>query len=222
MAKRQLILNDYRTAEDGLWTLASCKITKAAQVQTFLSVPGRYSPLDLSTASSDGEPYYGNAALEAVLESSEGTREERQNRIQTMVNLLDGYSVVIIHPDHPDRYLVGRVQINPEYNDPVHCAVRVSAICEPWLYNIAETMVDVTVTGTAQTVELTNAGRLAVVPTIKVNAAEVTLVYGTITQTLTTGGYQLPDLYLTPGTHSIVISGTGRLAFLYREAVLAE
>lgn len=141
MKKRRLILGDYDTAEDGLFTLSACKITKGSQVQSFVSVPGRYAPIDTSTLLTDGQPYYGNAALDATLESSEGTRDERLARVSGMVNALDGRSMRIIHPDHPERYLVGRVQVRPEYNDPAHCAVRVSAVCEPWLYNAQETEV---------------------------------------------------------------------------------
>lgn len=141
MKKRRLILGDYDTAEDGLFTLSACKITKGSQVQSFVSVPGRYAPIDTSTLLTDGQPYYGSAALDATLESSEGTRDERLARVSGMVNALDGRSMRIIHPDHPERYLVGRVQVRPEYNDPAHCAVRVSAVCEPWLYNAQETEV---------------------------------------------------------------------------------
>lgn len=141
MKKRRLILGDYDTAEDGLFTLSACKITKGSQVQSFVSVPGRYAPIDTSTLLTDGQPYYGSAALDATLESSEGTRDERLARVSGMVNALDGRSLRIIHPDHPERYLVGRVQVRPEYNDPAHCAVRVSAVCEPWLYNAQETEV---------------------------------------------------------------------------------
>ena len=350
MEKRQLILNEYKTAESGLWTLASCKITKAAQVQTIVSVPGRYTPLDLSTALTDGEPYYDNARLEAVLESSEGTRAERQERIEQMVNLLDGYTVRIVHPDHPANYMMGRVQVTPEYNDLAHCAVRVSAICEPWLYNAAETVKrasvprevqganlldipDTTFSGqaayastllgdfdlpsgsytisfkykhtgdlrgslsvreygslsnyirevplyantsekvsasftvpegvqgirlylysnitatpgaTAVTISdvmvtagttalpyepwyplgdallvLTNDGRLAMTPKVDVYGT-VTLVYGAFTQTLSTGSYYLPDLYLKPGAQEVIVKGSGTVSFTYREAVLAE
>ena len=221
MAKRQLILNDYQTAVDGLWTLSSCKITKATQVQSFVSVPGRFSPLDLSTASTDGVPYYGNAKLEAVLESSEGTRAERQERIEQMTNLLDGYSVKIIHPDHPERYLVGRVTVNKQYNDLVHCAVKVTATCEPWLYNAEETVITEDATSTEQIVELTNSGRLAMAPKVNVYEA-ATIAYGDFTQTLSSGTYYLPDLFLTPGTHEVVLSGSGTVSFTYREAVLAE
>lgn len=221
MAKRQLILNGYKTAEDGLFTLASCKITKASQVQTFVSVPGRFAPLDLSTTLTDGQPYYGSAGFDAVLESSEGTREERQSRIDELVNLLDGYQVQIIHPDRPSSYMVGRVQVAPEYNDLVHCAVKVSAVCEPWFYNQDETVRSFSLTAAAQEVTLTNSARMAVVPTIE-TTGEATLVYRNFTWTLSAGLHQLPDLYLTPGGHQVTLSGSGKVTFTYREGALAE
>lgn len=139
MKKRQLILNDYRTAEDGLFTLSACKITKAAQEQTFVKVPGRFAPLDLSTVLTDGQPYYGNAKLDAVLESSEGTRAERQERIERLKNLLDGQIAKIVHPDFPGRYMVGRVEVIPDFNGLAYCSVALSAVLEPWLYNDEET-----------------------------------------------------------------------------------
>ncbi len=145
MKKRQLILNDYKTAEDGLFTLTSCKITKASQVQSFVSVPGRFAPLDFSTVLTDGQPYYGNASLSAVLESSEGTRAERQERIDHMVNLLDGYTAKIVHPDFHGKYMVGRVQVTPDFNGLAYCSVAVSAVLEPWLYNDEETVAEATV-----------------------------------------------------------------------------
>lgn len=228
MAKRQLILNGYKTAEDGLFTLASCKITKASQVQTFVSVPGRFAPLDLSTTLTDGQPYYGNASLAAVLESSEGTREERQTRIDELVNLLDGYQVQIIHPDHPASYMVGRVQVTTEYNDLVHCRVKVAAVCEAWSYNAEETVVTAEANTTPQTVLLPNRGRLGVTPLIKVTG-EVVIVYDDNSVTLSAGTYTLPWLHIraaggpaSPNSLVAEVSGNGTINFTYREAVLAE
>ena len=227
MEKRKLVIGDYDTAAHGLWTLASCVLTKAAQMQTFVSVPGRVAPLDLSTYLTDGEPYYDNATLDAVLESSEGDRLDRKARIDQMVNYLDGQTLRIYLPDDPDNYLVGRVQVYKEYNDLAHCAVRVSAVCEPWLYAAAETVVDLGATETEQTAELYNHGRLAVVPTV-VTTGEVRIQYGTSSWALTAGEYTLPELYLTPGkglgqpgVHSISYSGSGSITITYREAVLA-
>lgn len=227
MEKRRLLIGDYDTAADGLWTLAACKLTKAAQVQTFVSVPGRVAPLDLSTYLTDGQPYYDNATLEAILESSEGDRLARKLRIDLMVNYLDGQTVKIYLPDDTDHYLVGRVQVSPEYNDLAHCAVHVVAVCDPWLYAAAETVVSLTATGTEQTAQLLNYGRLAVVPDITVTG-EVHIRYGESSWALSTGEYILPELCLTPGkglglpgAHSITYSGSGSITIAYREAVLA-
>ena len=227
MEKRRLTIGDYDTAADGLWTLAACKLTKANQMQTFVAVPGRAAPLDLSTYLTDGEPYYDNATLEAVLESSEGDRLARKLRIDLMVNYLDGQTVKIYLPDDQDHYLVGRVQVFPEYNDLAHCAVRVSAVCEPWLYAAAETVVRLTATEAEQTAQLFNYGKLAVVPTL-VTTDEVLIEYGGSSWALSAGEYALPELLLTPGkglglpgVHSFTYSGSGSITIKYREAVLA-
>lgn len=227
MEKRKIIFGEYDTAEN-LWTLAAYKLTKASQEQTFVSVPGRYAPLDLSTYLTDSQPYYGSAKLEAVLESSEGDRLERKNRIDLMVNYLDGRSVEIIPPDDPYRYLVGRVQVRQDYNDLAHCSVKVEAICEPWLYASTETVVTLTATAIEQTAELVNSGRLTVVPTLEVTG-EVLLAYGSSSWVLSTGTYTLPEFVLTPGTgpvmpgvHELTYSGNGSVVITYREAVLAE
>lgn len=221
MQKRQLIINDYKTAEDGLWTLSSCKITKATQVQNFVNVPGRYAPLDLSTALTDGQPYYGNAYLAATLESSEGTRQERTERILHMVNLLDGETVQIEHPDFPGRYLLGRVEITTDTNGLAYSVVRVSATLEPWLYNNEESAVGGVLSSTPQAFTLTNHGKMAVVPTIQVSAQADLQIGGGIWVRLEHGLHQLPDLYLA-SEESINITGTGAgaITFNWREAVL--
>lgn len=227
MEKRRLIIGDYNTAADGQWTLASCVLTKAAQIQTFVSVPGRAAPLNMSTYLTDGQPYYDNANLEAILESSEGDRLARKQRIDLMVNYLDGQTLKIYLPDDMDHYLVGCVQVFKEYNDMAHCAVRVSAVCDPWLYAAAETVVTLAATNTEQTAQLVNKGRLAVVPTL-VTTGEVNITYGLNSWSLSAGEYVLPELLLTPGrglalpgVHNITYRGAGTITITYREAVLA-
>lgn len=222
MEKRKLLLNDYNTATDGLWTLSSCVLTKGEQVQAFLEVPGRYTPLDLTDYTTEGQPYYGNASLEVVLESSEGDRAARQARIAELVNTFDGKSITIVHPDHPNHYLIGRVQIRPQYNDMAHAAVQLSAICDPWLYKKEKTVKAVTASSTEKAADIINSGRLAMVPDVSVTSSGTfTLKYGQYTWNLSSGDHILPDLYLTPGTHRVTYKGTGTLTISYREAVLA-
>ena len=227
MTVRKLILGEYDTALHGFWTMNSCKITKAQQIQSFIDIPGRYAPLDASTALTDGQPYYGSAHLLAGFESSEGDLAARQNRIDAMRNYLDGRNVQIIHPDHPDQYLVGRVQVDQEFNDLVHCAVTVSAVCEPWFYAAEPTVHTVALTDEPQYARLTSAGRMAVTPTVHVDG-DVRLVCGDNSWELTSGEYAIPDLSLFPsdsfgqlGGLTVTCSGVGSVTFSYREAVLA-
>ena len=226
-SKRKLILCGYDTAQDGLWTMTACKLTKAPQVQSFIDVPGRYAPLDASTALTDGQPYYGSAQLFASFESSEGDLAARQARIDAMVNFLDGRSVEIIHPDHPGYYLIGRVQVTQEYNDLAHCSVTVNAVCDPWLYAAYQTEISLAAAAESKTAQLINAGRMAIVPTVTVDG-DVHLTYGNTSWDLASGEYALPELLLTPGTlynqpavHEVSYYGAGTITFTYREAVVA-
>lgn len=222
MKKRKLILGTYDTARDGLWTLSALELSDPDYQANFLDVKGKDGPLDLSTALTDGVPRYGRRTLTATLECSEGTREDRRDTISKMVNTLDGWRMDIVHPDHPQHYLSGRVQVKQLYNDMAHAAVSVTAICDPWLYCRNERSYEVTATTAAQELPLSNRGRRAVVPQAVVTGAgaSVKIVRGTLSLALGPGTHKLPDLLLQPGDTLVTYSGTGSLRISYREAVL--
>lgn len=224
MQKRKIIIGTYDTALEGLWTLAAWTFESAAAQRSYVEVPGYNGALDLSTALTDGEPCYGNREFEAILESSEGTRMEREERINQMVNRLDGWRFNIILPDDTLHYINGRVRVERLYNDLAHASVRVTATCDPWRYNNSETVVGLNATATEQTVSLINNGRRSVVPTIKVINGNVNLKYTVGTETrswaLNQGEYILGDIYLKPGAAPLHYSGTGQVTLTYREAVL--
>ena len=219
--KRRLIIGTYDTATTGLWTLREWSLSPAEQVTDFIEVPGRKKgPLDMSTALTDGDPVYGARTLTAILESSEGSRLDRENRINVMVNWLDGWRANIILPDDGQHYIVGRVSVKKLYNDLAHCSVEVTAVCEPWRYNNDETKVVLTGTATAQKATLPNAGRLVVVPLLTVTDGDVLLTAGGSSWALGPGSYALPDLVVAAGGKEIEYSGTGTLTFTYGEGVL--
>lgn len=227
MEKRKIIIGTYDTAAEGKWTLTAWTFSKAVANESYADVPGHNGPLDLSTALTDGEPYYGSREFEAVLESSDGTRLEREERINQMVNRLDGWRFNIILPDDPTHYINGRVRIEKLYNDPVHASVRVSATCDPWRYYNAETVVMLTATTAEQTVLLVNTGRRSVVPRIKVTEGQVLIKFATATETrswaLSPREYEpeeLADIYLKTGSAPLRYSGAGKIVLTYREAVL--
>lgn len=229
MEKRKILIGTYDTAEH-LWTLAAWSLSDPEQVRSWVDVPGRRKgPIDASTVLSDGDPVYGNRTLTITLESSEGTRLEREARIEQMVNWLDGWWVDIILPDDMStrRYIRGTVSVKKIYNDLAHAQVQVTAICEPWKYAAAETSASFTTsTSTAKRATLVNNGRLTVVPLLVItdepdgSAAAVQLTYGAHNWALSAGSYALPDLILKSGSLAFTYKGTGVLTFTYREAVL--
>ena len=223
MEKRKIIIGSYDTALEGLWTLSAWSLSKAVANEEYAHIPG-HGPLDLSTALTDGEPYYGSREFEAVLESSEGTRLEREERINYMINTLDGWRFNIKLPDDNLHYINGRLRVEKLFNNLVHASVRVSASCDPWRYNNAETVIGVTAKSTEQTIALINNGRLSVVPTIKVTGGTANLKFTsngeTRTWALSSGEYILADIYLKTGSAPITYSGNATITFTYREAVL--
>ena len=219
--KRGMKLGSYDTAANE-WTLASWQLSDAPQKTNLVERPGGDGSWDLSTALTDGVLRYGNRTLGAVFECSEGDRMYRESKLRQMINQLDGMTVNIELPDDPDHYMVGRLKVIKNYNDPAHCAVTVSANCEPWKYSRTETTVILTASSTQQTAKLVNNGRRAVVPVLVIagGSASVRMVYGTKSLTSSASTFKWPDLLLTPGTHQLQYSGTGTLTITYREAVL--
>ena len=216
--KRKIILNNYDTAVDGLWTLAACVLSDAEPITNYIDVPGRLDgPIDASTALT-GDIRYKPRVLNTMLESSEGTRQERESRIDQMVHELHGQRAVIWLPDDEAHYLLGRVSIKKEYNDLAHAAVAVSAVCEPWRYENVETEYKVTVSGDTKEVTLENARRPAL-PLLTVEGS-VRLEFKGNSYALGEGTHKLPSLLITQYGQTVKVSGDGSVTFLYRKAVL--
>lgn len=226
MEKRAIKFGDYDTAVTGLWTLTGWTLSSPEQQTNFVEVPGRHTgQLDLSTALTDGEPIYNSRTLKATFESSEGTRLEREERINDMINQLDGYSMNIALPDDPTHYLVGRVTVKKNYNDNAHAAVEASAVCEPWRYKTTENSLNYTTTaGAYKLATVYNNGRMPVVPTLGIATTSSTgmaVVYGGSTWRLSSGTYKVPDLVLKPGGTAFKFGDAdGTVKIIWREAVL--
>lgn len=222
MVTRYMQIGDYNTATNG-WTLSGWKLAAPKKKTTLVEIPASDVVLDLSTALTDGVPHYGTRALTVTLESSNGDRLARKQRIADLINQLDGQKVNIILPDDPNHYLVGWVSVELLYNDPAHAAVQVDAVCEPWLYSDTETVNTLLAVTEEKGATVVNGGRMAVVPSVEVTGGDVQMRFLTnnATWALSPGVYYLPDLYLTPGSHRVRYSGTGQIVIKYREAVLA-
>lgn len=220
MEKRKIIFGNYDTAAEGPWTLSALSCPEPEQQTNLVEVPGRDGALDLSTVLTNGVPRYNSRTLTATLECSEGTRADRLQLVSDIINRLDGRRLRIILPDDPGRYLEGRVNVRTNYNDNAHAAVTVTAVCDPWRYNLVESVVKVEGTAAGALTVLANGGRRAVTPSVVITG-EVVLTDGSHEWTLTPGTYTLVDLVLTAGSRvPITCTGSGTASFTYREAVL--
>lgn len=236
MEKRGFKFGEYDTAKLW-WTLTSWTFTEPELIENYITVPGRLDgPLDASTALTNGDPRYGSRKLTATFECSEETREWRKELIFKMRNRLDGQKCDIYFPDLISYYATGRVRVEELYNDLAHASVRVTAICEPWLYFEGTRVVPLTAEANETlSEEITNKGRRRVTPTIDILEGSVGLsgtgdggllgedyahTLGYIA--LSTGTYQLPDFYLLPyEKFTLTYSGACRIRLLlYGEAIL--
>lgn len=227
MQKRTARLGNYDTASHG-WTLTGCVLSDPEQKTNYIEKSGGDGSWDLSTVLTDGIPRYKDRTLTITLENSQGTRDDREDIINEMVNTLDGFEWNIVLPDRPDFYLVGRLHIAVNYSDLAHAMVTVTAICEPWLYRARETIMELTAPITsstdAATFYLWNHGRKVVCPVLDVKGT-AHLTFNGSRIDLTTGSYEWAALQLVPGENSLIYTGSyggvnETLTLTYREAVL--
>lgn len=233
LTKRRIIFGTYDTAVDGLWTLTEWSLSEAEPKETLVDIPGRLDgPIDFTEALT-GDVEYSTRDLKVRLESSEGTRLERRDRIEKMINLLHGRRVKIWLPDDADHYLSGRLKVKEEYNDPAHAAVIVTATCEPWRYENEETVItQYTDKGVPMwPLEVTNDGRRPVYPLLtlegEVEALRVFTDYENKVYTqyaISSGTYILAGLKIPAGETRVLmllnVQASGKFTVTYRKAVL--
>lgn len=215
---RGIQIGEYHTGEDWGLLLNSKSVNPPTPKVVTVTVDGRDGDLDLSEALT-GEIRYNNREASFGFLLTEGTQIERENLIDEIINAVHGLRTNIILPDDPDHYLVGRCSVSEVKNDRAYGSLRIVANCEPYRYSLIEVTRTITATETPTDFALHNSGRKTVTPTLEVTGS-VTLVYGTTSVGLETGTYKLPSLLLKRGATTLTISGSGKVVFTYREAVV--
>lgn len=218
MLKRTVKFGDYDTAANG-WTLTLWQLEEPEMKTKYVERLGGDGSWDLSTVLTDGIPRYKTRKLTIKLETSVGTRDDREQLINDLVNRLDGLEWQVTPPDRPHHYLTGRLSVSVGVSGPAWAEVTVSGVMAPWLYHKRETVVGLTARPAIQKQWLYNTGRLAVIPELVADGT-VRLTYNGETVELVNGAYIWSALLLTPGDHMLEISGDGSLTVTYREAVL--
>lgn len=217
----------YDTAFSGPWTLAACQFSEPEKQTNIVQIPGRDGVIDLMAGLTDGEPRYNARTLTVRLECSERNRAYRTELIDELVNLLDGFTFRIILPDDPLRYIRGTIATAVEYNDVNHCAVTITATCDPWRVSLGSVTYDLPASAVEQSVILRNNGRRRVTPSIAAYAASpaalsITISCGHFSAVIEDNRVREYD-ELRMGYHDTLIlayKGSGTLHITWREAIL--
>lgn len=218
MNRRYFILNKFNTWYDWRCTLTAKDVTAPEPKTKYIEIEGASGSLDLTEALT-GEPVYSDRTATASFMCSEGTHKEREALLRRIRTAIHGRKIPLIDPDDPEHYLLGRVKIKEEKNQPAFLTFTIEAVCEPWRYAVEETTRAVTLAGTDVDLVINNDGDKTLCPVIVV-AGFVEVTCSGVSTSLSTGAYKVADFRLTPGANVVSVSGTGSVTFVYREAVL--
>lgn len=215
---RGVKFGDYHTYEDWKLILNAKNISPPSPKIVKVQVDGRDGDINLSRTLT-GEMKYSNREASFTFLVTEGSQEEREELINSIVNLLHGNEMQIIEPDDLDHYLFGEIVVTNTTNDKAYGTIEISADLEPYRYSNSEVNRTITASETKVDVVLNNTGRKTVTPTLTVDGV-VNLEFGSSSASLETGTYKLSNLNLRSGGTVVTISGTGTVVFTYREAVI--
>ena len=166
-----------------------------------------------------GEPKYTNAQHRFDFESIQPWNEQL-SQFTDIKNKIHGKKGRIVLDSDPSFFYVGRCFVSAYKNENVIGRISIECDCEPYKYKMAETVVTRTVDG-VEGVTLTNARKRAV-PLVTIETdTTLNIVYGGVNVwDLAAGTYTLPELELAEGDNIVTVTGTGTIAFSWREAVL--
>ena len=183
-----------------------------------ITVPGRNSPIRFTEAL--GRVAYQPRSFDMTF-SMLGDRADYDFLVSAVVNRFAGKLCQVILTEDSSIYVVGTLEAAPVY-DPKTGKGQLVLSCtdgDAFLYHTEETIVTITGGGT---VILAN-DYMPVVPVVT-TTDETTLRWTvdgeSISKTVSTGTWEIPELELRHGNNTVFITGEGTTTFTYREGRL--
>lgn len=211
-----VIINGTNTlSAHGLILLDDLRIEEPTKKENRINIPGADGELDLSNAP-QGRPVYNNRQISFTLFKAVGEMDLETLRT-SLRNAYHGQTAALILPNDPTHYYRGVMSIGAAsgYNTG---RIPVSMSAYPYKLKLADTVVAVTVSGTATAV-LQNERR-PVAPKIS-TTAEITVSWGSSSVSLSAGeDWTVPGLILGPGDTEITIAGNADVSIRYQEGSL--
>jgi len=160
---------------------------------------------------------YNNRSLSFRFVKQSTDPEAFLELFSTVQDALHGQKMKIILDDDPAHYYFGRVTVNEWKSNKNIGEIVIEVDADPYKYNILETVVSRTVTGST-VINLKNS-RMHVVPIITTDAT-FNFAFRGISKTVSKGTFIIPELELSEGENQVTVTGSGKVSFKYREGGL--
>lgn len=138
--------------------------------------------------------------------------EDFNDKVTEVANYLHGRKLRIILDEDDLCYYYGRCAINEWLTDRRIGQIAISCNCEPYKYDLNETIVTATISGTTKV--NVYGKRKTVCPVITV-AGSVTLIIANEAITLSEGKNEILDFYIREGNNNLTFLGYGTIELSY-------
>ena len=214
--ERFFVLDKYNTYYDWGLIVTAKSITPPSPNTKLVNIDGMSGTLDLSE-SLTGEITYADRTITASFWTSNGSYQERERLLRSIVTALHGKKIKIIEPDDTDHYFYGRVKVKSQKNILPYAEILLEITCDPWRYSINDSVRRVEVNGQTINVVINNNGVKTLNPELKVTGS-VDIAFNNVNVSLTEGNYKISDLRLYAGVNIISVSGDGVVTIKFKEA----
>ena len=175
-----------------------------------VEIEGADGSLDTSEVLS-GEIKFSNRQLTFKLTMTDDY-EDFNDKVTEVANYLHGRKMRIVLDEDDLHYYYGRCAVNEWLTDRRIGQIAISCDCEPYKYDLNETIVTASVSGTTKV--NVYGKRKTVCPSITV-AGTVSLFIGTERVDLSEGYNEILDFYIREGNNTLTFMGNGTVKLSY-------
>ena len=200
--------------------LSAVEVSTATAKTTYIDIPGADGFLDLTEA--NGEIRYSDRSLKFTFSMNpmhDLSESAWVEKMQEICNRLSGRRCKITLDKDPDYYWEGRVSVDSFKSNKRVRQFVVSAKVIPYKLKKDLTVVSFDLEEDEQSYFLRNARR-SVCPEIVTDADDTMIIFGNNTFRFNAGTHKTLDIRLVEGENELIMSGTGKITFTYREADL--
>lgn len=183
----------------------------------YIDITGGDGSLDLTEGL--GEVKYKDRNFAFTFSINPSEKMTFDEKVSQVSNALNGKKFKITLDRDPEYFWEGRCIVDKYAQNKRLGQVSVKATVRPYKLKQNKTVTSFSLTSEQKEITLKN-GRKSVVPEITCTDDNTTVIFGNVTETLSSGTHRILDIYLKEGNNLLKVSGSGTITFVYQEGEL--